>query len=900
MHTIYSYGGGEYLFYIFNFVAMLVNKDGGGISTNIIRMVALVGVIWAIIVMYIRNSILPGATWLLWFMLASFIVVGPKDTIYIKDPIAYGGIVKHIDNVPLILVIGASSFSAIGHSLTETMESTFVVPGGAAYLKYIETGSLFGSKVIKRLREVKVEDPIFHANLDRFVQQCVVYDAMIGRKYTLRELRNTNDIWRLVTDNASPVLGFLYKDETHNEIVTCRAGVQLLNAKWNEATDMVAVKQGKSLFGMKRAGDPGYTAESAKTLFLSKFSQSYQLFTSIGENARKTLQQQMMIDVLREAPARKANQLGDSYALAKATLEQRSAYQIAGLMAEESLVVMRAVFEALIYGAFIFIYILVFAPGGYKILGYYFQVICWIQLWAPLYAILNFIMTLYGHYRSIPLLGEFGLSRANSVALIELHTDITALAGWLSLSVPYLSYMLINRGGVAAFVGLANSINSSISMPVTNAAAEKTTGNISLGNFSQGNINMQNMSAYKYNSNADFQAGQFTRNTETGAMKVNNQDNVVYLAGLGRTVSTFSTDVMDSKHLATQLMQQSQREKSILESQGKEYSNLTSSSQRDMADFINRLVNTETNTSGYSTDQRHGTGQSINKAIDFAKSLRKDYGLSESDAMQAAVGVGLPSNPIVSADVRYTSSTGKTLTQSDVQDIAKRYGYNETFDSVLHTARDLRFNDQQNNEKLRVDQISASYEKSQALRDSIASNMQNVERLSRNASIIEGSNYDVRTVMNQELLNLIANSSGVNKGSRVGYDTAASIMDATSGPLAERKQEFVQRFQEERVNKLVDYFRTHEIKNEAELTAAFNNMNKNIENDKPQKDFSSVQAKDNEVKFDNNVKDNLIHNFTKMQINNNKKISARNNNLHNTAREVQEKLRNNSDDIYEE
>ena len=78
------------------------------------------------------------------------------------------------------------------------------------------------------------------------------------------------------------------------------------------------------------------------------------------------------------------------------------------------------------------------------------------------------------------------------------------------------------------------------------------------------------MAAYKYNDNADFQSGQFIKNTETGAMKINNQDNVVYLAELGRTISSFSTDVMDSKHLATQLMQQSQREKSVLESQGKE------------------------------------------------------------------------------------------------------------------------------------------------------------------------------------------------------------------------------------------------------------------------------------------------------------------------------------------
>ena len=199
------------------------------------------------------------------------------------------------------------------------------------------------------------------------------------------------------------------------------------------------------LFGSKRMGDPNYQALSAKHAFLTKLPQSYQMFAGEAKSAVDLLKQQMMIHMLREAPAKKASQLGNSYAIAKATLQQRNSYQIAGLMAEESLVVMRAVFEALIYGSFVFVYILLFLPAGYKILGYYFQAICWIQLWAPLYAILNFIMTLYGHYQSRGILGDLGLTRANSAALIDLHTDITALAGWLSLSVPYISFMLINR-----------------------------------------------------------------------------------------------------------------------------------------------------------------------------------------------------------------------------------------------------------------------------------------------------------------------------------------------------------------------------------------------------------------------------------------------------------------------
>ena len=143
-----------------------------GIFSNIIRMVSLLGVAWSVVLMYVRGSLLPGINWFVWFTVASFVVVGPKGTIYIKDPIAYGQVGKSVDNVPLVLAMGASSFSGIGHSITEKLESVFMVPGSPSYLKYIDTGSLFGSKMIKKLQEVRIEDPLFNANLTRFVQQC--------------------------------------------------------------------------------------------------------------------------------------------------------------------------------------------------------------------------------------------------------------------------------------------------------------------------------------------------------------------------------------------------------------------------------------------------------------------------------------------------------------------------------------------------------------------------------------------------------------------------------------------------------------------------------------------------------------------------------------------------------
>lgn len=587
------------------------------------------------------------------------------------------------------------------------------------------------------------------------------------------------------------------------------------------------------------------------------------MFGGQASEAVDILKQQMMIYMLREAPAKKASQLGNSYAVAKATLQQRNSYQIAGLMAEESLVVMRAVFEALIYGSFIFVYILLFLPAGYKTLGYYFQAICWIQLWAPLYAILNFIMTLYGHYQSRGILGDLGLTRANSAALIDLHTDITALAGWLSLSVPYISFMLINKGGVSAFVHLASHLGSSLGGAINSAAHEKTSGNISLGNFSQGNTNLQTMNAYKHNMNFDHQSGQFSRNLSSGAIKIINPEGSIYLGGQGRTVSTFSTDLTDSNNLSMQLNKHAQQEKSLMDSKSIDYSNQIANTQREVAELINRFSNSSANSITHASDQSFSNNKTLQNAIDFSKKLQDKFGFSESVALEVAVGLPGAIKNLTGLDLDFKATAGcNNYNADDILDFAKSDGYKENFDSVVRAVQGLSFSENQAKEKSLQQQISSSYEQTSSLRDNISAHLQKSERLGKAASLLQSSNYDARTVRTQDFLDYVANSRAINAKGRIGYDTAAGIIDSTKGPLAERKQEFLESFQEERTRQAVEYFATHEIKDKIDLENAFNDLNKNISMKKPQLDHSSLTTKAHDIVFDDNKKDQIAADFS--------------------------------------
>lgn len=69
----------------------------------------------------------------------------------------------------------------------------------------------------------------------------------------------------------------------------------------------------------------------------------------------------------------------------------------------KSLPMVKTVFEALVYGAFVFVILLSLLPNGHRILFNYFQTIIWLQLWAPLNAILNLIITVTAKSRTLDL-----------------------------------------------------------------------------------------------------------------------------------------------------------------------------------------------------------------------------------------------------------------------------------------------------------------------------------------------------------------------------------------------------------------------------------------------------------------------------------------------------------------
>ena len=222
---VYTIGGGEILYDVFNAVASLTRS---GNYIKFISMISTIGLFWALLMTAFGNSFKGFITWFASFFLIYNVMFLPKVTVVINDPINFGKPYQSVDNIPIALGIAASISSQAGKALTEATEAVFSTPDD---LKYHRTGMLFGSRMFMMASSLKITDANFSASINSFVKQCVFYD-ILHHRLTLEELINSNDIWSLMKSNPSRARSFELRTAGGRQILTCAAGVTELEKYW--------------------------------------------------------------------------------------------------------------------------------------------------------------------------------------------------------------------------------------------------------------------------------------------------------------------------------------------------------------------------------------------------------------------------------------------------------------------------------------------------------------------------------------------------------------------------------------------------------------------------------------------------------------------------------------------
>ena len=376
--TIYTIGGGEIIYNIMQAVALCLN-GGSGLLDALLRIGGLCGTFIAYYIILYGSPWEIFKSWGLPVLLIMNLLFVPSTTVWVRDTITNYS--YKVDNVPYGLAAFASVTSRLGKGITEIIEQNFQLPDNEN-MTYQKTGMLFGSNIMEKAKTFRITNLNFKENMRNFVGQCVKYDIMLNHKYTFDQLRNTNDIWSLVSSSPSKNRGFFWQPEGGGraQYVSCEKAVENFNNLWAEEYNRSYSFLGRKFFSGRFLNHKGNTPDKLEmnadleNALRGEISQhlanAAAYFGGITASAEDTLKQALMINAISDAASENSKQAGNAitYAETRALLQQNNTFDVVGKLASKLLPIMKAVIEALAYACFIFIIPLCMVPQGYKFL----------------------------------------------------------------------------------------------------------------------------------------------------------------------------------------------------------------------------------------------------------------------------------------------------------------------------------------------------------------------------------------------------------------------------------------------------------------------------------------------------------------------------------------------------
>ena len=194
-------------------------------------------------------------------------------------------------------------------------------------------------------------------------------------------------------------------------------------------------------------------------------------------------------------------------ATATAAASANTSYITMAKISESTLPVIRNAFHIIIIALFPIVMLLIVMAGAKAgiVLRTYLMALLWVNLWAPIYAVINFFMSWYTSGPAIAATtGMDTLSFGSHAGMIHSLISDQGIAGMLALSVPVIAYMLTNVSA-ASMTSIISGVMSPANSAAQSAGSSVGTGNISAGNtswgnVSQGNWSWNNVSANKYDT----------------------------------------------------------------------------------------------------------------------------------------------------------------------------------------------------------------------------------------------------------------------------------------------------------------------------------------------------------------------------------------------------------------
>jgi len=632
MWEIYAYQNSASLFGIFNAAAAI---HASGDYKSALAAVAFCGFVAALIAYAFAPEKLQGWRWLASVVMVFSLLVVPKVTVGIVDKTGSSP-VQVVDNVPFGAALLGSLTSTIGHTLTGLFETTFqALPGAGALpaeLAYERNGLMFGNRLIRETGKVVFQDPNFRTDLINFIHNCTTYDLLDGT-VAPAAFSAADDVWPLMS-TPNPARFTQLTTTSSSTIETCPTAYQSLNGRLPAQISKI---QGQLAFQL----NPTLSGTAAASVIAGQIQQAYlkNSIATASSTAADLIRQNAMLNAIADTGKLVGQKVNDPAAVvlamgrAQGIAQQNAAWINAGKVAEQALPVFRNVVEAVTYALFpLLVLLLLLTSGRETLLAFkgYATVLIWIQLWPPLYAVLNYMASIYAAYDLAAAAdlgaGLKGLSLQTASSIYSRTISGEAIVGYLSISIPFLAWAALKRmeSFGSAMVGGLSGLQSLVG---------SSTGSAALGNNSLGNVSMDQLqlapnrsSAFMSSWQSDATGDTFTSNALTGRSAVSLLRNQGFAS---RVVST---------RVSEQDVQQASRQVSAARNEAVAASMEQSAALSEaFARGLSKLRSVR-HSSGSNTSSFEQEGETFNKLAQVVQTVSQTTGLSQAQVARVAFG----------------------------------------------------------------------------------------------------------------------------------------------------------------------------------------------------------------------------------------------------------------------
>jgi len=811
------YGNGDLYAQYFNAIVL---SFGASTYSTLIKLSILLAGMSVLFSHVMKRDLMDIIKWIGHVYVVIYILFLPKVTVEILDRVA-GNKPYTVANVPLGLAVFSSVTTTLSDALTQLTEMNFTMPDD---LRYHKSGMIFASQLVRAASQFEITDSRFDGNIQGFIHQCVFYDILF-KKYSINDLLETNNIWSLVSRKASPARGFIYTDENNlSEFTTCQASIPQLTADWEKAADAAKAKYASVLF----SGAPNPKDTLRKYLDIS-----YGYLVNLSGQADQIMKQNLMANaiergVIKMGAVVDATAALQSYAYVRAQEQKRLTNQTVGEMAAYWLPLIKNDLELILYGAFIFVVLLSVFPFGVATLKSYIYTLIWIELWSPLYAVLNLTTSYYAQSKSLAATAG-SVSLSTLPGLLQVNADIAGLAGYLSMSVPAIAGGLL--WGMHSILQVSQYVGGMTQSAAGVGAGEAVTGNIGFGNTNFGNHNAFNTSSNHVDTNLRVSTGASSLQLSDGSQLSVMPDGHEAL-NMQNTISNIGASVDFSSAYRTSYMESADRATTSARQDQHHYSESTNAAMRNVYEVASHLNKSEGSGESWSLNASSGVSKafgnvqritqdladrlhvSYNEAANLAASIYADGkagvsahagfsagsdtsgGLGSLSPIKAGVSGGidgsLSGNLGASRTATHNSSTDTGSVYSTAKDFLQDHHYSENVDIISRASQDksLRTNNETGNRLL--DSMSSSFDKAESFRHDMQSNLQLSDTYRANASKAEEFAARVGVTGQQELMEYIANQPNRDGTDKLG---AASVPGVMRNP--ELREKYINQFMNE-------------------------------------------------------------------------------------------------------